>query len=106
MRLGSAFWGRWSTTTQAYVTRRSIRLLDMSCGDMTNIALVPFCPVLLLLVTMTHAAKIFPECSHSNFRSIGIVHEALVTPYELPGCGVNPGHCIMLIVDRWGRMWV
>ncbi len=57
------------------------------------------------IITLTHSAKVFSECSHSYFRSVWVVHEALVATDELPGHAMNHGHGMMLIVDRRGRRW-
>ena len=57
------------------------------------------------IVTLTYATKIFSKCGHPNFHSVGVVHEALVATDQLPGCGVNHWHCIMFVVDGWGRRW-
>ncbi len=57
------------------------------------------------IITLTHATRVFSECSHPYFHSVWVVHEALVATDELPGCGVNHGHGIMLVVDRRGRRW-
>ena len=58
------------------------------------------------IITLTHAIEVFSECSHPYFRSVWVVHEALVATDELPGRGVNHGHGIMLVVARGGRRWV
>ncbi len=64
------------------------------------------CPFLsFFIITLTHAAEVFSKCSHPYFRSVWVVHEALVATDELPSRGVNHGHGIMLVVDRRGRRW-
>ena len=73
MRLGSALWERWSSTTLAYGTMQSWGYVlwgpDRHC-------IGPF--LSCFIVALTHAAKIFPECSHPNFHSVVVVHEVLV----------------------------
>ncbi len=48
-----------------------------------------------LVIALTHAAEILPECCHPNFSSCWVLHEFAIARYVFAGDQVDHGHAIV-----------